>query len=195
MEASYIVKLRIVARLKSLATPITVWKPLLIMNSLKSLLHSRNRKAGFLVAVVAMALIASVYAYYALLPPQKGQLALITSPPIEFSMELNKADFASDENVTVRLSLKNISNKTITVGMHAWQFHCNSVLTETVDPSEELVSFYTWHQEWDWSGTYIYPVQKGTYHIVGHTRLMHLTVDGQRSTIALETPSITITIK
>jgi len=86
-----------------------------VASGMGRLFVSSPRKPVFLVVVIVVALLASVYAYLASLPPQRGPRVSITSPPLEFSMELEKAEFQQGENVTIRLSLKNIGNETITL--------------------------------------------------------------------------------
>lgn len=46
---------------------------------------------------------------------QAGPRASITSPPLEFSIELSKTEFQQTENITMRFCLKNIGNTTIRV--------------------------------------------------------------------------------
>jgi len=83
---------------------------------MKRLIFSRSRKAALLVAAIVVALVAGVYAYRMLLSQQQiGPRVTITSPPLEFSMELEKAEFAVGENITIKFYLKNISNQTIRV--------------------------------------------------------------------------------
>jgi len=82
---------------------------------LRKLFVSHLRKVVFLIAVIVVALAATVYAYFLSLP-QAGPRVSITSPPLEFSLELNKAEYQYGENITIVLCLRNISNQTITVG-------------------------------------------------------------------------------
>jgi hypothetical protein len=85
------------------------------MVSLKGLLVSHPIKAAFLVVIIVVALAASVYAYFKLLPSQSGPKVSITSPPLEFSIELNKAEYQFGENITITFNLRNIGNQTVTV--------------------------------------------------------------------------------
>jgi len=172
-------------------------------------------KVFSVVLVLAVVSGVAVYAYLGLLTPQAGR-ATITSPPIEFSMELDKAEYLLGENVTIKLSLKNISNRTITLYWSKFYAHYDmvmyfdfyvmhsnttlvyqwtedhialpAVLEETLNPGEQLISIYVWHQ------TTAYPdraqVPAGTYFVRGFTRRVGLTVEGQTSVITLETPSI-----
>ena len=85
------------------------------MNYFKGLFASRLKKVFFLVAVFVVALAAGVYAYWMSLPPAEGPRVTITSPPLEFSLELDKTEYQYGENITIRLCLKNVSNETIKV--------------------------------------------------------------------------------
>ena len=66
-------------------------------------------------AVLFVVLAAGVYAYLSFLPPPAGPRASILSYPLEFSVELDKAEYLVGENATIRLCLKNIGNQTITL--------------------------------------------------------------------------------
>jgi len=191
------------------------------MTSLRRLLASRTRKAILLSALIAVTLGTAAYAYVASLPPHVGPRAAITSSPVEFATELERAEFQQGENMTIKISLKNIGNRTITakwpayysVGdgrimyfdfdvldanntlVYRWtldKFALQSVLVETLEPGEQLTSAYVWFQMSDVPYT---QVPKGTYHIKGITHRFALTVNGQTTSgILLETPTITITI-
>ncbi len=102
---------------------------------MKDILHSRARKAAFLVAVIVGALAATVYAYYVSLPPPAGPRVSITSPPLEFSIELNKAEFLQAENITMIFTLKNISNETLKIERGSTLYFNPSGLTESVGVS------------------------------------------------------------
>lgn len=80
---------------------------------LRNLFVSHPRRAVFLIAILVVALVAGVYAYIVSLQPQRGPLVSITSPPVEFSMELNKAEYQYGENITITFLLENISNQTM----------------------------------------------------------------------------------
>ena len=162
----------------------------------------------------------SVYAYLVSLPPQRGPRVFVTSPPLEFIMELEKAEFQQGENVTIRLSVKNVGNKTIMLTWSDFNLYYDAVmyfdfyitdandtliyewyrrhgalqmlLEETLNPNEELISVYPWFQTTDYPVTQVPP---GTYNIRGSTRQLALTVDDQTSVITLETPTIAITIE
>jgi len=68
--------------------------------------------------VLALAAVSGVAAYaYLQSLPQAGPRVTITSPPLEFSVELDKTEYPfseetrSGENITITFCLKNISNK------------------------------------------------------------------------------------
>jgi hypothetical protein len=81
---------------------------------------SRSRKAAFIAAFLIAVLAVSVYAYLASLPSPPGPRVTITSPPLQFSMQLDKTEYRLGENVTIKFWLKNTSNMTITL-------HCSSI--------------------------------------------------------------------
>lgn len=68
------------------------------------------------IVVVVVGLVAAVYAYSRLFNPAAGPKVSITSPPLEFSMELEKTQFQYGENITIGFRLENIGNETITIG-------------------------------------------------------------------------------
>jgi hypothetical protein len=74
-----------------------------------------HSKAFLLVLIVAVASVTGVYAYFKLLPAGAGPRTTITSPPLEFSIQLEKASFQGYENITIRFSLTNIGNETIKI--------------------------------------------------------------------------------
>jgi len=98
---------------------------------MKRLVFSRSRKVALLVAVIVVGLVAGVFAYrLSLLQQMIGPRVTITSPPLEFSMELEKAEFAVSENITMKFCLKNISNQTIKVTKLHWA---------PVEPSDKIL--------------------------------------------------------
>jgi hypothetical protein len=193
-------------------------------NPFNSLLGSRPRKVGLLAAVLVIVLVVSSYAYMASLQPQEGPLVSVISPPLEFSMQLNKTEFLLGEDVMVRLSLKNIGNETIGLSWADFRgyedvlmyfdfivtdsnntvvFQYSKVygalflvLDRTLNPGEQLVSAVPWIQ------ITVHPqevpshqqVPAGTYNVRGLSRKMGLTVGNQTTIITLETPTITFTI-
>lgn len=113
-----------------------------ILAGLKGIFHSRARKAAFLVAVIVGALAATVYAYYALLPPPAGPRVSITSPPLEFSIELNKAEFQYGENLTMIFTVKNISNETVIIA-RSYPLFLGSIVTESQGASSQPDNWLT----------------------------------------------------
>ena len=174
-----------------------------------------------LVSVLLVSSIA-VSVYFGSLKP-KATRATGISDLLAFSIELNKTEFVRGENVTVSLSLTNKSNKTITVlwgsyyvewgqriyfdyyiidanGAHIYQYSYHSwrlaATTERVlKPSDQVVNFYHWYQIYVDSSGHDAIVPKGTYSVVGCTRWMILTVDGQATGVNLGTPAISFTVE
>lgn len=194
-----------------------------MVKPLGSMFASRSRRAVLLVAVLAAVSILGAYAYEASLPMHEGPRASIVSPPVEFSVEMNKPDFALGENVTVSLSLKNTSNSTIQLawgdfsgsdsGVMYFDF-CITDINDTViyqfsqwhmweavkvskvlKPGEQLASVFIWWQRTGQPESSVdVPVPKGTYFLRGLTRAVRLAVDGQTTEIELETPTVTFTV-
>lgn len=195
------------------------------MVSLKGLMGSRSRKAvviaGFLIVVLAL----SVYAYLASLPPPPGPLVTITSPPLQFSMQIDKTQYNIGENMTITFRLKNTSNETITIaypeydlyldgrsvalfefivtrvngtGIYRWsdgRLHLESVYKFTLNPGQEINQTYIWDQH-----TEDYTqVPADTYYIRGAMPSMgagsFFTIIDGPYKISLETPSITFLIR
>jgi len=81
----------------------------------KSFFHSR-RVILIVTAVLVIILVSSsIYAYYWSLPPHTGPRVSLVSPPLEFSLQLEKTTFARGENISISISLRNISNRTVTM--------------------------------------------------------------------------------
>ena len=172
----------------------------------------------FLVAIgfviFAVAVFAAV-AYRALLLPHEGPKATTISLPLEFSMQLEKAEFLRSEDVTVHISLRNISNKTIglewsdftmiddqvvtidfvildTNNSQIYRFsqhraYLQAVKEETLGPGEQLANVLVWNPG---SGP------EDVYSVKALTRPFALSVNGQTTwSNYLETPTITFTIK
>jgi len=174
-----------------------------------------------LVLIVVIASVVAVHAYWRLSSPQAGPRVSVTSLPLEFSMELNKAEFQPGENVTIKLSLKNIGNKTITLSWYEYYAYYDAlmyfdfyiidangtlvyqwtkdhaallaVLKRTLSPGEQLTSVYPWYQLNGYPNEAQVPA--GTYTVRGSTRKVGLTVEDQTAAITLETPTITFIIK
>jgi hypothetical protein len=92
------------------------------MGYMVSLFGSRSRKIMLLIVILVASLAAGVYSYRVSLPSPKsvGPSVSITSSPIQFSVGLDKTEYASSENLTVYFSLRNISNETVTVTELEW---------------------------------------------------------------------------
>lgn len=144
------------------------------MNSFRGLLASRPRKAGLIIAVMVVALVAGTYAYLASLP-SGGPRVTITSPPLEFSIEPNKIDFQQSENITIKFYTSNIGNDTVMLTWLGYYLYYdtwmpfdfyivdanNTVIYQwtrtrgelevpkdiTLNPSEKLERIYVWNQK------------------------------------------------
>jgi len=89
---------------------------------------------------------------------------VITSPPIEFSMELDKTAYAYGENMTITFCLKNISNETVTVGKTSMDFATGILSTETKGVNDTIGnSFHMGFSMVDDNGTVIYERFKGPF--------------------------------
>lgn len=189
----------------------------------KRSLFRRPRGAVILALGLAAVLVASIYAYYLSITPHRSPKASVTSGPLEFSVELNRTDFLAGESVSVRIRAKNTANATIKLvwsEVHLWSDPeqiayfdysiCDAngtevfqwlrgvgaeavIIERTLNPSEQLVNIHNWTQ------TTGYPdfttVQKGNYLVKALLSDVALEFNGQRSTITLETPDVTITIR
>lgn len=185
---------------------------------LGSLLASRSRKAIFAVIISIAVLGASSYAYLASLPPHEGPKVSTVSPPLEFSIQLERADFEQGGLINASLTLTNTGNKTIGLswgngdifdlivedanGTHIWRWgffhaHINAVVDKALSPDGSLAYYYWWDQRIPFEGMGPYPVgqvPKGTYFVKGSVFPFTLNVDGHVSNLSLETPTIAITI-
>src|SRR4030042_1184556 len=86
------------------------------MSNSKRSFFPHFRRAFLLVLVLIVALVVATFAYLTSLPPMIGPRASIVSSPLEFSIELNKAEFIQQgERVNITFSLINTSNKTLTL--------------------------------------------------------------------------------
>ena len=87
------------------------------MGSAIRLLRSRSRRVMLLVGILAVGLASIAYAYWVSLPfpGTEGPSVSITSPPLQLSMGLDKTEYLTTDNLTVYFSLRNVSNKTVTV--------------------------------------------------------------------------------
>ena len=125
-------------------------------------LASNRARAVMLVSVLIAASVLSVYAYLSSLTPQRGPRVAITSPPLEFSMELDKVEYAYGENVTITFCLKNIGNETITVGKSSIDIIEGVTSTEASGVNDPRPSaFHFGFSIADDNGTVIYERFKG----------------------------------
>lgn len=83
--------------------------------SFSSLFASRKRRAALVSAALITVLVVGTYAYLQSLPRAAGPKVTLTSPPIEFSTEVDKAGYQYGENITITFLLRNTSNDTITI--------------------------------------------------------------------------------
>jgi len=81
--------------------------------------RSHPLKASSLILILAAASIATTYAYLSTLPAKSGPQAFIESYPLKLTVGLNKTEFALGENITINMSLENISNETITLTFYS----------------------------------------------------------------------------
>jgi len=86
-------------------------------HSLGGLFASRLRRILMATVVIIALLCAGAYAYWVSLPLPRtaGPRVSITSTPLQLSIGLDKTEYAATDNLTVYFSLRNISNKTVTV--------------------------------------------------------------------------------
>jgi len=82
----------------------------------KKSFFKHSRKMILIVTILVIILVSSsIYAYYWSLPPHVGPRVTLVSPPLEFSLQLEKTTFVTGENISVSISLRNISNQTVTL--------------------------------------------------------------------------------
>jgi hypothetical protein len=84
---------------------------------------SRLRRMLVATAIIITMLCGGAYAYWVSLPLPRtaGPSVSITSTPLQLSIGLDKTEYAVTDNLTVYFSLRNISNKTVTVtGTHGY---------------------------------------------------------------------------
>jgi hypothetical protein len=140
--------------------------------------------------------------------PHEGPRATKVSPPLEFSIQLQKTQFQQGDPFNVSFSLRNVGNKTIGLswgdgrffdfkvedadGSEVYRWYSDhtypeAVFDETLDPD----GVFAWTDTW-----VLYPgdVTKGTYFVKGIVYPFTLFVDGSYTRISLETPTITFTL-
>jgi hypothetical protein len=75
---------------------------------------SGSRRTLLLSIILVAVLCGSVLGYLLSLPPPEGLKVTITSPPIQFSMSLDKTRYSLTDNMSQTFCLRNISNETVT---------------------------------------------------------------------------------
>ena len=157
----------------------------------RSRLRTNSFKVSVLLATIAIASAATVYAYVQFSMKQSSTWAVTVAPPREFSIRLEKAEFQSGELVRMNLTLKNIGNQTF---VHRWSpagfdfdvldangtviytfadayFFKAIVHDVTLDPGEEFTVSREWNQTRlitvGGTGFGEVAVEKGAYQIVG----------------------------
>jgi hypothetical protein len=86
-------------------------------HSIRKLFGPRSRRIIVATVIIIAVLCVGVYAYW-VSPPLRttaGPSVSITSAPLQLSIGLDKTEYATADNLTVYFSLRNISNKTVTV--------------------------------------------------------------------------------
>jgi hypothetical protein len=161
--------------------------------SLKGLIGSRSRKVAVIAGLLIVVLAVSVYAYLASLPPPPGPMVTITSPPLQFSVQIDKTQYNVGENMTITFRLKNTSNGTITIAypeydlyldgrsvalfdfvvtrvngteIYRWSdnhLHLDSVYRFTLNPGQEINQTYIWDQHVEFPNYTQVPVN--TYYV------------------------------
>jgi len=186
----------------------------------------RIHRATLLVSVLLVASIA-VSIYFGSFKP-KATRATVISDFIAFSTEMDKTNYRRNspqqlDNTTFSVSMKNLSNETITLrwGKHygrmdqvicfdfyvidangtevyRWSNENAAIWSEykiTLNPSEQWTNFFYWYQ-WTEASGYLDFVPTGTYSIIGSSHKFALIIGNTtRSDITLETPAISLTIK
>jgi hypothetical protein len=178
------------------------------------------RKLFMVLSIVALVVaVLAVVAYRGSLLRHEGLKATKISSPLEFSIQLDKAEFKLGELINVTFTLRNISNNTVSLswgnglildfsindanGTLIWQWswnhaHIDAVIDITLEPGQRLsdifphiATFYWWDQMiWD------NQVPKGTYFINGIVPNVSVFVEGEAvaQDLSYETPSISFTI-
>lgn len=144
------------------------------MVSVRSLFASSKRRAALVSAALILVLAVGTYAYLQSLPPAAGPKVSLVSQPLEFSMELDKAEFQQGENVTVKLAMENTGSEEITLmwtsytqyldralyfdicitdsnGTVVFQWsseylYLGVVVEKSLSPGEQLTNTYFWNQ-------------------------------------------------
>ena len=177
----------------------------------------RIHRAILLVSTLLVAAVA-VSVYFGSFKPRATRASIVSSP-LEFSIELNKTTFLQGENVSALVGLKNTGNETIDIMwgsysvengqcmyfdfsvadenntvVYDWYYihgRAAAVRHKTLMPGEQLIVVYPWFTR-DLNDVL---VPKGNYFVKALTRPIWLTVGNSSTSLALETPTISITIK
>jgi hypothetical protein len=98
-----------------------------------------------LILGVILTLVSGVYAYWknTTLPLSSPVTSTVTSYPVEMRTDLNKTEFRQGEAVTISVSLKNISNRTITLHYPSWLPYTNDFSYNITDENGKEV-YSTW---------------------------------------------------
>jgi hypothetical protein len=204
----------------------TLSNGLVMMFKFGGWMHGHWKALALISIVAATSFVAAAYAIQLFrMPATAGARVTVTSPPLEFSMELDKTEFQQGENVQIRLSLKNIGDETIKLTWFSYYLYDDAVmyfdfyikdadgtivyqytklhgalgmlLDETLTLNEQLISVYVWFQKTDYPEA---QVPAGVYTVRALTRRIALNLDDPSnadldSAITLETPAMTFTIE
>jgi len=171
--------------------------------------------------IATVSLVSTAYAYYSLSKiTSSSAVSTFAVHPLELRTELNKTEFQEGEMISVRISLKNISNRTVIVvfpdtrdfgfnitdvngkivysngGMYAAFF---IEIEKTLQPNTELYRTLEQNLKDDIvlvPGNQV-PLPKGTYKLIGLTSIFGAYYENWESTGVqgpLTTPPITITV-
>ena len=121
------------------------------MSHFRSLLAKHPLRVALLVTIVVAIVATSAFAFWLSPQSRSGPAASTVSPPLEFAIELDKTEFQLGENITVRLSMKNIGNNTISV---VWPNHYGGVLDFLITDENGTYA--------DGNGTYVYQLTDNT---------------------------------
>jgi hypothetical protein len=140
--------------------------------------------------------------------PHEGPKATKISPPLEFSIQLQKTQFQQGELFNVSFSLRNVGNKSIVLhwsngrifdfivedanGSQVYRYYTDhgyieAVVEKALDPN----GLFAWTEGW---GFYPGDVPKGTYFVKGIVCPFTLFTGDSATRISLETPTITFTL-
>ena len=187
---------------------------------LKTSMHRHWKLLG-LALVIVIALSSSAYAYWRINASSPSLYVTATYPPLELRLELEKAEFQLEENVTVHLCLKNVDSKPVEIGFSSFcigdtppfrrvlRFIVKdengtdvymhpvimflAVYDFVLQPGEQRIETYEWAQTYSLDPYAGQPFKPGKYQIMGQTLNYGIRGDLLRDPI-LETPRITITI-